>query len=1110
MNACANAIRKSEREITNRRESTNKRESKSEREVTNKYETANSTSVYWYVDSGASNHMMNEDSYMYNTYNVENKKIVVANRNELSVECAGDVDITVFGETRKECVTVKNVEHVPNLCANLLSVRQMTKNGKRVIFDGETCKIFNKNEELIASATIHNDLYRLDSEASIKESNVFLAGDNFDLWHRRMGHICNNNLRSVKEACFGVIFTKGNNEPCVTCVKGKQTRRPHREEGSRATELLELIHTDVVGPLKDASFSGTRYLVTFVDDFSRKLFVHPIRNKSDVFDTFVEFKKMVENQCSKKIKVLRSDNGGEYLSNRFSSFLKSNGIVHQTTCPYSPEQNGVAERINRTLIERVRCMLIDSGLDNRFWAEAVVTAGFLINRVPCRSQNRSPEEIWSGRRPNLKFLRVFGCPALVHIPKEKRRKLDVKSIECIMMGYSATSKAYRLFNPRDSNIVISRDVVFLENGKVNMKSNLTNDFYYPELLPSESVNSGESVHNDELTEVLQPTISETVIQPIASETVVQSTDCDTDDSEYYEDTEWPHDTPTLEVREDCVNAEWIPNAYERQLVPVVNEVRRSDRIAQRTQESQNFCAMQFVSGDPQNVKDAMSSNFATEWKTAMQEEMNSLLENNTWVLTTLPSGENAIKSRWVFKTKYDGSGNPMRWKARLVAKGFTQREGIDYTETFAPVVRYESIRFLISLAVKHDMLVHQMDAVSAYLNGTLKETVYMQQPEGFGDGTGNVCKLVKSIYGLKQSGRVWNETLNRKLLAMGLERSNVDQCIYHKVEEDQLLYVAVYVDDILIFSNNIKMIRALKKKLASSFKMKDMGEASSVLGMKITRSEDSIKIDQAKYISDVLTRFGMNDCNPTATPMDYNQKLSATMSPKDDDGKRRMSEVPYMQAIGCLLFAAKISRPDICYAVNLLSRFGTNPGKPHWEAVKRVMRYLKGTLDRGLVYKQQPDDNIEGYCDADWAGNVDDRQSTTGYVFVHQSAAISWATKKQKTVALSSTEAEFMAITAAIQESVWLKRLEADLCPGSKNRITIHCDNKGAIHVALNSNYSSRTKHVDIKAKFIRQKIDDEEVHLEYLSTSEMIADVLTKAVTPPKLKYFRDKFGIC
>ena len=268
----------------------------------------------------------------------------------------------------------------------------------------------------------------------------------------------------------------------------------------------------------------------------------------------------------------------------------------------------------------------------------------------------------------------------------------------------------------------------------------------------------------------------------------------------------------------------------------------------------------------------------------------------------------------------------------------------------------------------------------------------------------------------------------------------------------------------LIFANNVKRINEVKEALSSKFKMKDMGEVSSILGMliSINRKSKTIKIDQKKYLTDVLVRFGMDDCNPCSTSVDTNQKLSTEMCPSTDEEKKSMEKIPYMQAVGCLLFAAQITRPDICFAVNMLSRFSSNPGMPHWTAVKRVMRYLKGTLDKCLVYNGSSSE-IVGYCDADWASDVDSRRSTTGYVFLHQGAAISWGNRRQKTIALSTTEAEFMAIVAAIQESIWLKRLEEELVTGDLKTMTIYCDNKSALHIATNNSFSNRTKHVDIK-----------------------------------------------
>ncbi|XP_073841314.1 uncharacterized protein [Musca autumnalis] len=514
----------------------------------------NANSNYWFIDSGASNHMTNSNLDMYNIRDVESKKVIVANKEELEVKCVGDIDLEINCTNKAKTITVKDVEYVPKLCTNLLSVRQITRNNKKVTFEGD---------------------------------------------------------------------------------------------------------------------------------------------------------------------------------------------------------NGVAERMNRTIMERVRCMLLDSGLDHRFWAEAAATSAFLINRVPCRGSDKCPEEIWTGRKQNLKFLRVFGCPALVHIPKERRSKLDPKSTDCIMVGYSSESKGYRLYNPNDDSIIISRDVVFVEHRQVMATENSVQDFYYPDLEHYGGVDSGESEIDvaSEAIDVPSNRDSESTPSPRYSETDNDDEQADgtlvpgeaypesESDSEYL-DTDWPSNCDNAERRTDST---WSPDMHNNQPSSEGPTIRRSERIANRNQPSSSFCAMEFVSTDPGSFKEAMSSEHAENWKSAMNEEINSLKSNNTWVLTELPPGEKAVQCKWVFRTKCDNDGNPKKWKARLVAKGFTQREEIDFNETFSPVVRYESVRFLVALAAKNDMVIHQMDAVSAYLNGNLKETIYMHQPEGFGDGSKKLIRYDGAI-----------------------------------------------------------------------------------------------------------------------------------------------------------------------------------------------------------------------------------------------------------------------------------------------------------------------------------------------------------------------------
>lgn len=393
-----------------------------------------------------------------------NKEVIVTDNTRLKIDCVGDVRLDVK-DGENDTVLLKNVQYVPDLCTNLMSISQIIKHGNSVIFDNGKCKIFNDKRELVATASLHNNLFKLDRPAKcFQMSTVDKINKSGDiLWHRRLGHLSVENMKRLKHISKDVNFSTINFDLCEICVKGKQTRVSFKHTGTRATKLLQIVHSDVCGPMNVKLLSGARYFVIFVDDFSRKVFLYVIKEKSEVFEKFVEFQTMVENQIDEKIKILRSDNGLEFVNKKMQNYLKAKGIKHQTTPPYTPEQNGLAERMNRSLVEKARCMLFDANLKSSFWAEAVSTAAYLVNRTPASGTSKTPEEIWSGRAPDLKLLKVFGCKAMVHIPKQKRHKFDPKSFECILLGYSEVSKAYRLYDLNKRSIVISRDVVFMEN-----------------------------------------------------------------------------------------------------------------------------------------------------------------------------------------------------------------------------------------------------------------------------------------------------------------------------------------------------------------------------------------------------------------------------------------------------------------------------------------------------------------------------------------------------------------------------------------------------------------------------------------------------------------------
>lgn len=1046
-----------------------------------------SRSTDWYLDSGASCHMTPNKNWLLDLKKSPISEIVAANNDKMPVNGTGSVKLRL----NENEIEVKEVLHVPNLTTNLLSVAKIVQNGNTVIFDKSGCKILNNRSELIAESKPSAGVYKFSS----KIESCFLASapsSKLVTWHRRLGHINYVDLCKMKNgAVDGISFSENPNilSKCEVCLKGKQTRKPFTHTGTRAKGLLELIHSDLCGPMEKSSLGGAKYFLTFIDDFSRKVFVYLLKSKADVLDMFKVFKQLVENQTGKKIKMIRTDNGTEYVGQNFDSFCKQWGIVHQTSNTYTPQQNGVAERMNRTICERAKCMLFDAELDKAYWGEAVNTAAYVINRsISSSLQGRTPEGIWTGSNVDLSALRIFGSPVMVHVPKQRRLKWDAKSRKLIFVGYSETTKGYRCVDPATKKIVISRDIVFMENEVNNVIA-----FDSDDIVSVGETQTNASASTSESGEAVTESIPATVpVRPTDDITVEPNDEEDVD-----------FDDALNATMIDPLDATFVPNI---EATPPAS-LRRSERAPKQIDfESQGYVTHLAIADNPENdpltVDEAMKRSDIEQWKEAMQGELASLAENKTWTFSKLPSGRKAVKSKWVFKTKRDDNGNIIRYKARLVAKGCSQTYGIDYSETFSPVVRYTSIRYLIALSVKLGLKIDQMDAVTAFLQGDLSEDIYMELPTGCGPESGRVCKLNKAIYGLKQSGRQWNLKLEATLKSFGLLKSRVDPCVYHTANCQ--LIIAIYVDDILIFWKNAELRDQLKSALSNAFKMKDMGTARSCVGFNITYddSTNGIWLDQTKYTKDILTKFGMSECKPVSTPSDTNQKLSMEMC------KDSLTNVPYQEAVGSLLYLAQGTRPDIAFAVNDVSRFNSNHGQAHWTAVKRIFRYLKATTNYKLLYSGS--ESLAGFSDADWASDVDKRRSCTGYVFTLCGGAISWGSKRQPTVALSSTEAEYMAMSSAVQEAFWLKQFGQNFDPSIRDQpISIACDNQSALALAETDCFRARSKHIDVRHHFIRDRIADRVVAVSYISTEKMVADNLTKAVPSSKHLFCCDGMGL-
>ena len=471
-------------------------------------------------------------------------------------------------------------------------------------------------------------------------------------------------------------------------------------------------------------------------------------------------------------------------------------------------------------------------------------------------------------------------------------------------------------------------------------------------------------------------------------------------------------------------------------------------------------------------------------------------------------GKKALHNKWVFRIKEEHDASK-RYKARLVVKGFQQKEGIDYTDIFSPVVKLITIRTVLGLVMKEDLHLQQMDVKTAFLHGDLDEEIYMQQPQGF-EVKGKeklVCKLQKSLYGLKQAPRQWYKKFDSFMKGNHFVRCEADHCCYIKKFDKSYIILLLYVDDMLIAGGSLSEINKLKKELSENFAMKDLGAAKQIIGMRIFRDKEVLKLSQEDYVKKVLSRFNMYDAKPVTTPLASHFKLSKDQSPLTEKEREFMSTIPYASAIGSIMYAMVCTRPDIAHAVGVVSRFMSNPGRQHWEAVKWILRYLKGSMGLALCFRKS-DMGLEGYVDADNGGDVDSRKSTTGYVYTLGGTAISWVSKLQKIVALSSCEAEYVAVTEAAKEMMWLQSFLRELGQDYDGSM-LHCDSQSAIHLAKNPVYHSRTKHIQVRYHFIRSALEDGVLLLEKILGSENTVHILTKAVTNEKLKLCTASVGL-
>lgn len=1016
----------------------------------------------------------------------------------------------------KSRLKLRDALHAPDAHVTLLSVSRMDSAGCRIVFADGKCTITDRRtRQVLATASLRNRLYHLDIvEPSLPDrSHLAQTPSDLELWHYRFSHLGYDSLRKLarKKMVKGLDIADLTSSAacCPGCLAGKMHRSPFPKVASRSSQILELVHSDLWGEALLPSLGGSKYYMSITDDYSRFTYVFTLKQKSDAFSAFKTWLALVETQTGRKLKSIRTDNGGEYVSDEFSRFLSERGIRRQLTAPYNPEQNGVAERLNRTLLERVRACLHAANLSWSFWAEALAVIVHTKNMCPTVAlKHKTPYEAWYGKKPDVSHLRIFGSVCYAHVPAPKRpSKFHSRATKAIFVGYPDESKCWKVYVPGERRIIRSRDVVFDER------------------LPSSAPTSQSPQPSEgEIPDIILPGTPQAPDPSHPS-----APPAPLDDSQTRNEIDAPPDAPA-DSPADSPPASPPPPAAprlrrgSRTRTPhwkVLESAQMAEvdealaRLAVEPEHDGDFIYYVCLSDTP-SYSEAMRSPDAPQWMTAMQEEINAIHGLGTFELVPLPPGRKAIGSKWVFRIKRNALGAITRYKARLVAQGFSQIPGIDFGETFAPVARIESLRILFAIAAVLDWEIGHMDVKAAFLNGELKEELFLKQPKGFVvEGKAEyVWKLLKSLYGLKQASRVWYYKFRAALIKLGFSPLLADPCIFVRIVNRCISIIGCHVDDLALFCNTRAVLNELKAELSKEFEMTDLGDIKLIVGLAVTRdrANRTITLSQSHYIEQFGNRFQGDDVysGKASTPLAPGTQLSKAQSPATDEERAEMKKTPYQVAVGSLMYAAICTRPELSYPVGQVSQFSSNPGPTHWKAVKRIIRYAKNTKDRALTFGG-PGATLEltVHCDADYAQETEKRHSTTGFCCKIAGGVVSYASRRQTCVSTSTVEAEYVAACSAAKDAVWIRLFLTEIGMPPQSPTPLFIDNSGSLRLTQDNTLHNRTKHIDVQYHYVRELVEQGVIAPAHVPTDKNISDIFTKALPLDKFSFFVPQLGL-
>jgi len=825
----------------------------------------------WIIDSGATDHVaINLDSFT-SYKRINHIKINLPNGTCINATHKADIKLN-------NGIMLHNVLFIPDFNYNLISISKLVVDSQvHVVFTNSDCLIQNQvSKKMIGSVSFHEGLYVLsDSKNSVNSACS-------NTWHRRLGHLSDQRLHILKSKHDYIDIR---NEHCDVCHMAKQKKLSFSNSQSRADKCFNLIHVDIWGPAPTPSLHGHRYFLTVIDNFSRYSWIYLMHNKSETRTHLTNFINFVENQFETKVKVIRSDNGHEFKMNEFFS---SKGIIHQTSCVETPEQNGIAERKHQHLLNVTRALLSQSKISTHFWSYALTRAAFLINITPTPFlQNSTPYEKLHGDSYNFKNLKVFGCLCYMQTISAKRSKFDPRAKPGIFLGFPSNTKGYIVFDLKHHDIKVSRNVLFYEDVfpsciniddsavsktdiclPVNQSYNYTFDQLnnaYSDIVGVEQSDISEQIntyaHSEIITQVNNPEQSSTV--DISHRRSHRTKNIPAYLKDYHTDLA-------------CVKSSKYP------IQSYVSLSRLSSHFQQVTLNIDSH-------SEPKSFNEVVQD---SNWRDAMDTELKALEQNKTWTLVKLPTNCSSIGCKWVYKLKHKADGSIERYKARLVAKGFTQLEGMDFHDTFALVARLTTVRMILAVAAIKNWQLIQLDVNNAFWHGELDETIYMDMPPGMTKtDPQQVCLLHKSLYGLRQASRQWYAQLSSFLLSHNFKQSSADHSLFIHNNQGKITLLLVYVDDIIVTGDNVENTHRITALLDQRFKLKNLRNLNYFLGFEIARGNKGIILSQRKYTIDLLSEIGMLNCSPVSTPMNFSIKYHA-------DGEALPDPTTYRRLIG--------------------------------------------------------------------------------------------------------------------------------------------------------------------------------------------------------------------